>query len=256
MDLCVYLFAWKKRKLALSLSTPFLPPSFPLFLRLDYASRQMVPVCWLFSIHFLSSQTATLPPSALSLPPFFPSPSPSLSPLSPLQWLLCYVARNNLLLPSCSEVTSCPWLDRAKSYHTIVFELAGWPPHPPTTHTPYSPPPTPAPSLFQPPVPLSLPGPWWSYVRGQQWGALVPPGSSRLGGKEGGGHEGLSFFFLHHSASQRMEERLPPQSLHSPSTMVNLPVAGLLTLRPSKPSPPPSFPDDPPLLRTSADTDR
>lgn len=68
----------RKKKPARSLFT-LSPPSFPPFLRLDYASRQMVPVCWLFSIYFLSSQTATLPPSALSPPPSLPFPPPSLS---------------------------------------------------------------------------------------------------------------------------------------------------------------------------------
>lgn len=209
MDLCVYLFAWKKRKLALSLSTPFLPPSFPLFLRLDYASRQMVPVCWLFSIHFLSSQTATLPPSALSLPPFFPSPSPSLSPLSPLQWLLCYVARNNLLLPSCSEVTSCPWLDRAKSYHTIVFELAGWPPHPPHhTHTILTPS-HPSPILIPTPCPSLTAGALVILCEGTTMGGFSPAWLFSAGGQRGRGSWG-TFFFFFTSLSQSTDGRTPP----------------------------------------------
>lgn len=36
----------------------------------------------------------------------------------------CSVAGNNLLLPSCSEVTFCPWLDSTRLYHRIAFELA------------------------------------------------------------------------------------------------------------------------------------
>lgn len=67
----------KRRKLACILPSFPAPPSV-LFFRLDYASRHMVPVCWLFSIHFLSSQTATLPP-----PPPPPHPHPHIHPLSP-----------------------------------------------------------------------------------------------------------------------------------------------------------------------------
>lgn len=36
----------------------------------------------------------------------------------------CSAAGNNLLLPSCSEVTFCPWLDSTRLYHRIAFELA------------------------------------------------------------------------------------------------------------------------------------
>lgn len=130
IDLFVYL-----RGSLLSHYLPLPPPSFPLFFRFDYASRQMVPVCWLFSIHFLSSQTATPPPSTALPPSLWPLPLSLFSLLLLLKRLLCYVAGNNLLLPSCSEVTSCPWLDRAKSYHTIVFELATPPtPRPPPIH--------------------------------------------------------------------------------------------------------------------------
>lgn len=36
----------------------------------------------------------------------------------------CSAAGNNLLLPSCSEVTFCPWLDSTRLYRRIAFELA------------------------------------------------------------------------------------------------------------------------------------
>lgn len=51
----------------------------------------------------------------------FPAP---LHFLPPTSGPLCFVARNNLLLPSCSEVTFCPWLDSTRLYQGIAFELA------------------------------------------------------------------------------------------------------------------------------------
>lgn len=85
--ICLCLFVRKKRKLTLSLSNPFLPlHSLFFFFRLDYASRQMVPVCWLFSIHFLSSQTATLPPLLSHSPPPPLTPTPP-SNGSSVMWL-------------------------------------------------------------------------------------------------------------------------------------------------------------------------
>lgn len=159
----VCIFLQGRRGSLLFLYPPFPPPFFlSLFFKIRLHPDRWFPSAGFFQ--FTSSRHRQ---------PLFPPLSP------PPQRLLCYVAGNNLLLPSCSEVTFCPWLDRAKSYHTIVFELAGQPPHP--THTHHSSPPT-APSFTQPPMPLILPGPWWSCMRAQQWGALVPSGATRLGG--------------------------------------------------------------------------
>lgn len=70
-------------------------------------------------------------------------------------------------------------------------------------------------------------------MRGQQWGALVPSGSSRLGGSRVGVMRDFLFFLASVSQSQS-GSCIPPSKI--PSAMVNLPVAGLLTLRPSQPS--------------------
>lgn len=64
-----------------------------------------------------------------ALPPADGSPSALVPPAPPhslpsTSGPLCFVARNNLLLPSCSEVTSCPWLDSTRPYHQTAFELA------------------------------------------------------------------------------------------------------------------------------------
>ena len=58
-------------------------------------------------------------------------------------------------------------------------------------------------------------------------GGFSPVRLFSAGGQQGGGHERLSFFLTSVSQSQS-GSCIPPSEI--PSAMVNLPVAGLLTL--------------------------
>lgn len=174
---------------------PSLPPSFsPFFSRLDCIQTDGSRLLAFFN----------------SLPLVTDSLSSPLCPPPP-QRLLCYVAGNNLLLPSCSEVTFCPWLDRAKSYHTIVFELAGQPPHP--THTPFIP--SHSPILYPTPHASHTARTLVILYEGTTMGGFSPV---RLYSAGGGNRVGVmrDFHFFFHQSTSHWVEVAAPLSLPPP----------------------------------------
>lgn len=190
----VCIFLQGRRGSLLFLYPPFPPPFFlSLFFKIRLHPDRWFPSAGFFQ--FTSSRHRQ---------PLFPPLSP------PPQRLLCYVAGNNLLLPSCSEVTFCPWLDRAKSYHTIVFELAGQPPHP--THTPFIP--SHSPILYPTPHASHTARTLVILYEGTTMGGFSPVRLYSAGGAIGWGSWGTFIFFssVNQSLSGSCSPLVPPPS--------------------------------------------